>query len=342
MNPVALQKYDLWSEDLSNNLQQKLIPLDGDITQDQLGLSENNYQWLINWAPAVIHSAAKVNWCEPYSAHYAPNIVGTKNILKVAASGRRKTFHYISSIDVWAVTGLILGTDVVSEDGPLKVHLASLPFDTGYAQSQWVADEMVQRVREKGLPVSIYRPGFVVGDSRTGASNPDDFFGRMIVGCAQLGYWPKLPTQNMEYVTVDYVCDCILGIASQNTNLGRAYTLSAPDPKLITNMERLCVLLNEAGFPVQEIPYPEWLDKLQSWDKLESSPLISMMPLLAEPILREHTRLQTSRYSPVYDCTNTLRAISARDDIGYTRLTSGLVRKFIDFWRAKGFHSIQD
>ncbi|KAJ5273641.1 hypothetical protein N7478_008766 [Penicillium angulare] len=337
----ALHKYDLWSEELLKNLQQKVITLDGDMTQDRLNLSETDYQWLINWAPSIIHSAAKVNWCEPYSAHYAPNILGTKNILKVAAEGRRKTFHYISSIDVWAVTGLILGTDVVSEDGPLKVHLASLPFDTGYAQSQWVADEMVQRVREKGLSVSIYRPGFVVGDSRTGASNPDDFFGRMIVGCAQLGFWPKLPTQNMEYVTVDYVCDCILEIASENLNLGRAYTLSAPDPELITNMERLCVLLNEAGFPVREISYPDWLNKLQSWDKLEVSPLISMMPLLAEPILREHTRLQTSRYSPVYDCTNTLNAISARDDIGYTRLTSELVRKSIDFWRAKGFHSIQ-
>lgn len=334
----ALKKYDLWNEGISKKMK-RVIVLDGDITQDRLGLSKSDYQWLTNWAPAVFHAAAKVNWCDTYHGHFAPNVLGTKNIIRVAAEGRRKTLHFISSIDVWAVTGLILGTEVVSENGPLKVHLASLPFDTGYAQSQWVADEMVQRVRDKGLPVIIYRPGFVVGDSKTGAGNPDDFFSRMIIGCLQLGYWPQLPSQNMEYVTVDYVCDSILHIASDNSNLGRAYTLSAPNPGLITNMERLCVLINQAGFPLQQISYPDWLEKLQSWDCLESSPLLSLMPLLAEPVLRDATRLQTSKFSPVYDCVNTLKAIAGRDDICFVQLTSDLIQKFIYFWDRKDFHS---
>ncbi|CAI7652281.1 unnamed protein product [Penicillium viridicatum] len=293
----ALKKYDLWNEGISEKMKRVII-LDGDITQDRLGLSKSDYQWLINWAPAVFHAAAKVNWCDTYRGHFAPNVLGTKNVIRVAAEGRRKTLHYISSIDVWAVTGLILGTEVVTENGPLKVHLASLPFDTGYAQSQWVADEMVQRVRDKGLSVIIYRPGFVVGDSKTGAGNPDDFFSRMIIGCVQLGYWPQLPSQNMEYVTVDY-----------------------------------------AGFPLQQISYPDWLEKLQSWDCLESSPLLSLMPLLAEPVLRDATRLQTSKYSPVYDCVNTLKAIAGRDDICFVQLTSDLIQKFIYFWDRKGFHS---
>ncbi|KAJ5629358.1 hypothetical protein N7528_003015 [Penicillium herquei] len=207
-SPIAriqntLKKYELWTDKTSEYLN-KLIILDGDITKNRLGLSEQDYQWLIGWAPAIFHSAAKVNWCDTYSGHFAPNVLGTKSILQVAASGRRKTLHYISTIDVWAVTGLILGTEVVPEEGPLKIHLASLPFDTGYAQSQWVADEMVQRVREKGLPVIICRPGFLVGDSKTGAGNPDDFFSRMIIGCIQLGYWPELLFQNHAYVTVDY------------------------------------------------------------------------------------------------------------------------------------------
>ncbi|CAG8343945.1 unnamed protein product [Penicillium salamii] len=332
-----LKKYDLWSEDIAEKMT-KVIVLDGDITQERLGLSQSDYHWLTSWAPAVFHAAAKVNWCIPYSGHFAQNILGTKNVLRVAADGRRKSFHYISSIDVWAVTGFILGTEVVSEDGPLKVHLASLPFDTGYAQSQWVADEMVQRVRDKGLPVIIYRPGFVVGDSKTGAGNPDDFFSRMIAGCVQLGYWPLLPAQNQGYVTVDYVCDSILHIASDNCNIGRAYTLGAPNSDSSTDMERLCVLINQAGFPLQQIPYSDWLKKLQTWNELESSPLLSLMPLLAEPVLRGDTRLQTSKYSPVYECINALKAIAGRNDISFSRLKPDLIRSFIDFWTRKGFY----
>ncbi|KAJ5864921.1 uncharacterized protein N7529_006837 [Penicillium soppii] len=335
----TFKKYDMWNEDVSKNLD-KIIILDGDMTKDRLGLSESDYQWLIGWAPAVFHSAAKINWCDTYSGHYAQNIIGTRNILRVAAEGRRKTLHYISTIDVWAVTGLILGTDVVTEDGPLKTHLASLPFDTGYAQSQWVADEMVQRVRDKGLPVVIYRPGFVVGDSKTGAGNPDDFFSRMIIGCIQFGYYPQLEFQNQGYVTVEYVCDAIVHIASSNYNIGRAFTLSVPDKDLITTMEDLCVMINQAGFPVEQIAYQDWLDKLQAWNSLESSPLLSLMPLLAEPVLRGATRLQTSKYTPVYDCTNTLKAISGRGDISHVPLSPELIRKFIDFWIGKGMHSL--
>lgn len=335
----TFKKYDLWNEGMEMKMK-KIIILDGDITRDRLGLSQSDYQWLVGWAPAVFHAAAKVNWCEPYSSHFAPNVQGTRNVLRIAVEGRRKAFHYVSSIDVWAVTGLILGTKVVSEDGPLKVHLASLPFDTGYAQSQWVADEMVQRLRDRGLPVTIYRPGFVVGDSKTGAGNPDDFFSRMIVGCIQLGYWPHLPSQNMEYVTVDYVCDSILHISSDNRNIGHAYSLTATSPDLITNMERLCTLINQAGFTLEQVSYPDWLKKLETWSKLESSPLLSLMPLLAEPVLRDSTRLQTSKYSPVYECSNTLKAVKGRDDISFVQLTSGLVQSFIEFWIRKGFHSL--
>lgn len=334
----TFKKYNLWNEHVSMNLK-RLLVLDGDITKEHLGLSESDYEWLINWAPAVFHSAAKVNWCDTYSGHYAQNVLGTKNVLRVAAEGRRKVFHYISTIDVWAVTGLILGTEIVSEDGPLKVHLASLPFDTGYAQSQWVADEMVQRVRDKGLPVVIYRPGFIVGDSKTGAGNPDDFFSRMIIGCIKLGYWPQLESQNQGYVTVDYVCDSIVHIASTNRSIGSAFTLSAPNQDLITDMERLCVLVRQAGFSLEQIPYQDWLEILQDWDALESSPLLSLMPLLAEPVLRDATRLQTSKYTPIYECTNTLAAISG-SDISFTRLTPELIKKFIDFWVGKGLHSL--
>ncbi|KAJ5302347.1 hypothetical protein PENANT_c008G03420 [Penicillium antarcticum] len=334
----TLKKYDLWNEAVSHNMG-KVIIVDGDMTKEHLGLSQNDYQWLTCWAPAVLHSAAKVNWCDPYSAHFAQNILGTKNVLRVAADGRRKSFHYISSIDVWAVTGLILGTEVVSEDGPLKTHLASLPFDTGYAQSQWVADEMVQRVRDKGLPVNIYRPGFLVGDSKTGAGNPDDFFTRMLVGCVQLGYWPHLPHQNQEYVTVDYACDSILQIASNKHNMGRNYTLSAPKTDLTTNMEKLCTFINQAGFSIKQVPYPEWLERLQAWEGLESSPVISLMPLLAEPVLRGATRLQTSKYSPVYDCSNTLKVLGNHDGGSFVQLTPDLIRKFVGFLTRKGFYN---
>ena len=45
----------------------------------------------------------------------------------------------------------------------------------GYSQSKWVAERLVKIAASRGLPVSIYRPGTITGDSRTGISNLDDF-----------------------------------------------------------------------------------------------------------------------------------------------------------------------
>ncbi|OJJ30813.1 hypothetical protein ASPWEDRAFT_118398 [Aspergillus wentii DTO 134E9] len=337
----SLRKYRLWNDTVAEAIKKKAIVLDGDITQEQLGLEGADFQWLIDWTPAIIHAAAKVNWCAPYSAHFAPNVTGTRNVLSVALQGRCKSFHYVSSIDVWTVTGLILGTDRVSEDGPLKVHLASLPFDTGYAQSQWVVDEMVQRVRDRtGIPVTIYRPGFVVGDSKTAAGNPDDFFSRMVVGSIQLGYWPQLPEQNMEYVTSDYVCDGLLHIAANPDNLGKCFSLTAGDRALSTYMDTLGKFINQAGFPVHQIPFKDWVQKLQQWPGLGKSPLLSLMPLLTEPVLRGYTRLETSKFSPVYECTNTRKALKDSPGIHHIELTPELVRRFIQFWVEEGYHVV--
>jgi hypothetical protein len=122
--------------------------------------------------------------------------------------------------------------------------------------------------------------------------------------------------------------------------MGRSYTLSAPKTELTTNMERLCTLINEAGFPSKQISYSEWLQRLQAWKGLESSPLLSLMPLFAEPVLRGATRLQTSKYSPVYDCVNTLKALGNRDGTSFVQVTPELIGRYIEFMKRKGFYSL--
>ncbi|KAJ5587480.1 uncharacterized protein N7459_003245 [Penicillium hispanicum] len=176
----VLRKYNLWDDTASSF--SKLKTLDGDISKERLALAQEDFDWLANWASAVFHLGAKVNFCEPYEAHFKANVLGTKHALQLALSGRRKSFHFTSSIDAWGPNGLILGTRICLEDETQEPNLRGLPYDIGYAASKWVSEQMVRRTRARGLPAAIYRPGFVTGDSRTGAGNPDDFFARLMVG----------------------------------------------------------------------------------------------------------------------------------------------------------------
>ncbi|GES62054.1 nonribosomal peptide synthase [Aspergillus terreus] len=331
----AMEKYDLWDGSLEKV--QKIIVLDGDLSKDTLGLGEEKFQWLANWASVIFHVGARVNWCEPYEAHFDANVTGTRNIIQVARSGRPKALHYLSSIDAWNVTGHVNNTERVLEDESLLPHRDSLLYDMGYAQSQWVADEMIQRAMRRGLPAAIYRPGFVIGDSQRAIGNPDDFFARFIVGCIQTGCYPHLPRQRLEYVTVDYVCAAMIHIAANNDNLGHGYHLVSPDPADSVSLEGTYDLLKEAGYLVEQIPYANWVEMVR---QASGNPLEPMLPLLQEPVLDGLSRLQTSMNTPVYDAQNTLHALADRPDIKYVPLDHKLLRSFVEFWEKRGYFTL--
>ncbi|PYI35296.1 NRPS-like enzyme [Aspergillus indologenus CBS 114.80] len=313
----------------------KLTVLEGDITQKDLGLSASEYTQLADRTSAIFHIAAKVNYCEPYSAHFEPNVLGTKNLLELAAQGRRKAFHYMSSLDAWGATGLIYGTRVLLEDEPLLPHIGSLPFDIGYASSQWVAEQMVRGARDRGLPAVIYRPGFVIGDTKHGAGNPDDFVSRLFMGSIRLGAFPHLPSQRMEFVTVDYVCDATLHIASKKNSFGRSYCLVPPSPAISVDMEKTYEILVEAGYALRLLPYWDWVRELQEIED-QDNPLNPLLPMLQEPVISGLSRFQTSRQTPWYDCSNTLAALKDAPEIKYAPLSVDLLTTILRFWRRIG------
>ncbi|OKL63557.1 hypothetical protein UA08_01831 [Talaromyces atroroseus] len=291
----ALKKYNLWDDTASSF--SKLTALDGDISKDRLGLSQDKFTWLSQLASVIFHLGAKVNFCEPYEAHFEPNVLGTKNVLELALSGRRKAFHFTSSIDAWGPNGLILGTRKCLEDETLEPNLKGLPYDIGYAASKWCSEQMVRTARDRGLPTAIYRPGFVTGDSKTGAGNPDDFFARLMVG------------------------------------------LVAPDPADSVNLEKTISVINDAGYPVESIPYWDWVNRLHD-PKNSDNPLMPLMPLIQEKVWADLTRFQTSQDTPHYDSTNTVAALADAPDIGYIAFSSEQLNRFLRFWRYKSFYHV--
>ncbi|KAE8353141.1 hypothetical protein BDV28DRAFT_165139 [Aspergillus coremiiformis] len=332
---ATLEKYDLWDE--AEPHMHKLKVLAGDISFDWLGLPPGQFDWLANWASVVFHLAAKVNFCDPYQAHFDSNTLGTRHMIDLAASGRRKAFHFMSSIDAWGPTGLIFGTRKCLEDEPLERHVRGLPFDIGYAQSKWVSETMVRRARDRGLPTTIYRPGFIIGDSRNGAGNPDDFFARLMVGSIQLGAFPILPNQRLEYVTIDYVVKATLHIASRNENLGKSYSLVAPDPKDSVNLEKTVDVIRNAGYPLKHIPYWNWVRMLQRTSDMDH-PLFPLLPLLQETVLNGLSRFEVSRNTPHYDSSNTVAALKDAPDIQYVPFDFKMLTGFLEFWERKGFY----
>lgn len=331
----AMIQYGQWEERFLD----KILVLCGSLEDIYLGLGYERFHEIARWASVIFHLGARVNYTQPYSMHRPANVVGTRNILQLACAGRNKALHYVSSISCFGPTGFVTGTQTIVEDEPLLKHIAALPYDHGYAQSQWVVEGLLRRVMDRNFPVAIYRPGFITGHSRTGACNSDDFFSRLIHSCTEMGYYPLLPNQRKEFVPVDYVNATILHIAGSpaSSSLGHAYHIVPPNRAVSIDMNdtmELVGMVSGGKETLRGLPYSEWIELLS---KKVPERLQPLQPMLAERAQGALTRWELYENMPQYDTTNTAQALeSYPGGLQFPELDETLMGKYLGYLLAAG------
>ncbi|KAJ5942047.1 hypothetical protein N7516_002215 [Penicillium verrucosum] len=323
---TAMAKYDLWEDRFAD----KLLAFPGLLEDKYLGLGLARFKELANWASVVFHLGARVNYTQPYSLHRPANTLGTVNVVRFASAGRTKAVHYVSSISCFGPTGFVTGATTVEEDESLMPHLEALPYDHGYAQSQWVAEQLLRRLMDRGFPIAVYRPGFITGHSQTGACNPDDFFSRLILACRTMGCYPALPNQRKEFVPVDYVNSTILHAASSSDSLGHAFHIVPPSRAVSIDMDDSMDLIGDLdGAPIKRVSYQEWIDKLAANPPRRLQPL---QPMLAEKVQDGMTRWELYENMPIYQTINTMKALESYiGGLEFPALDKGLMKRYMDY-----------
>ncbi|PWY90216.1 NRPS-like enzyme [Aspergillus heteromorphus CBS 117.55] len=318
----ALHKYSL-SADMA-----KVIALPGHLDQAQLGLSPEEYDAYAEWSSVVFHLGAKVSYVAPYASHRQPNVLGTVHILDFCTHRRPKALHYSSTITSYGPTGYVTGAKLLPEDERPAAHVAALPYDMGYSQSQYVAEGLVWAAIDQGLPIAIYRPGFVLGES--GICNPDDFISRLFMTCMDMGLYPILPGQRKEFVPVDFVVDAMLHISTKLSSLGHAYNLVHPhlDDAISTNGS--FELLNELSpYQMRAIPYDQWVDALSGRVGDSMQPLT---PMLRERVFDQKTRWEVWEHMPEYGRDNMRRALQDAPEVLNCRAIETVFQRSLQSW----------
>ncbi|WP_434425018.1 thioester reductase domain-containing protein [Nannocystis pusilla] len=326
----ALSRFGLWQESFARRIH--VVP--GDLGRPRFGLDAPSFEALAYTIDAVFHAGDHLNFVEPYLSHRATNVGGTADVLRLAATGVPKPVHHVSSIRVFGPSGFFGGAPRVHENDDLDDYLQYLSFDLGYAASKWVAEAMVWEAASAGLPVTVYRPGFLAGHSRSGAGNPEDFVGRLVRGSIQIGAFPDLPRQRMELVPVDYVSQAILHIASQADHQHRAHHLVAPDPGLSIDMNDFFSMIASFGYRLSRLPYRQWLEHTLRDCHTRDNPVCPLLPMLSERVYKgEFTRWELHEDTPTYDATNALAAL-AGSDLEFPVIDRLLMAKYLRRWLA--------
>ncbi|MDT0449273.1 amino acid adenylation domain-containing protein [Streptomyces hesseae] len=224
-----------------------------DLTEPDLGLSPDHAAELSGGLDLIVHNAARVNFLYPYEELRSANVEGTRRVVQLAAP-RRVPVHFISTVAVVAGFGTA-GVDKVDEDTPLA-HADGLTM--GYAESKWVAEEVLRRAAEAGLPVAIHRPYEVTGDRATGACNTETAICSLFKTIAETGLAPDIELP-MDFVPVDHLAEAVVHIATRRPAGWRVHHLTNPRPAMLSDvLDRM----RTAGFAIRTMPYNQWVGEL--------------------------------------------------------------------------------
>jgi amino acid adenylation domain-containing protein/thioester reductase-like protein len=250
----------------------RIVPLAGDLSRPRFGLGDARFAQLAATVDAIYHNGAHVNFLHPYENLKAANVLGTQEVLRLATTSRLKPVHFISTLSV--LPHLNSGKPALETDRNNQPEL----LENGYAQSKWVAEQLVWAASERGVPVSILRPGRIVWHSRTGALSPDDLFTRALRACIALGSVPDMDAV-LEMTPVDYVARATVQIGRTPSARGRAYHLFN---RRYVRLGQLVEWVRAAGYPLDVLPVAQWLTRVQENATTDArDALAGLLPLLA-------------------------------------------------------------
>ncbi len=211
------------------NAASKIVPVTGDLTKPYLGISPEQREELEGKIVHFFHLAAIYDLKADASEQEAVNTKGTAHAIRLAEKLKAHRFHHVSSI---AAAGLYPGT--FTED----MFEEAIGLDNPYFRTKHESEGLVRR--KCSIPWRIYRPGIVVGDSRTGEIDKIDgpyYFFKLIQKMRRaLPAW--MPTIGLEggrlnIVPVDYVVKAMDHIAHLPRHDGKCFHLTDPSPMRI-------------------------------------------------------------------------------------------------------------
>ena len=204
----------------------RVIAITGDLAKPGLGVAAEDLKRLKGKIDHLFHLAAIYDLAASAEDQQRANIDGTRHAVEFAHAVEAGCFHHASSI---AAAGLYDG--VFRED----MFEEAEDLDHPYFRTKHLAEGIVRS--ECKRPWRIYRPGFVVGHSKTGYIDKIDgpyYFFKLIQKMRNM-LPPWMPTIGIEggrinIVPVDFVADALDCLAHKKGLDGKCFHLTDPEP----------------------------------------------------------------------------------------------------------------
>src|SRR5579885_3615704 len=173
----------------------------GDLTAERFGLAGDEYRSLVQTTDSVIHCAASLNRKSEKQCLNV-NLRGSLEVIQLARRTRDthglRRYSHVSTV---AVAGH-RQDEIVREDE--AIDWARSDYDP-YARTKKFGEHMVRRLLPE-VPLTIFRPSIVLGDSRHAETTQFDMV-KAFVFLAGLPVLPFRGSDKIDIVNVDFVED---------------------------------------------------------------------------------------------------------------------------------------
>jgi thioester reductase-like protein len=226
--------------------------------------------------------------------------------------------HYVSTCDT-AVS--------IHDNPPMLSEQRRVPPESltpnGYVAAKWVAEGLVLAAGERGVPVAVHRPSRIAGDTRTGATGPDDAFWNLVRAMVVLGAAPESGLGHADLVPVDWVAAAIVELLAAGRT-GTTYHLTSPHPTAVADvLDRL----RARGHHLVNLPTDAWTEALTERAADD--------PALAIAAAHWHGPVGTG-VPAVFGRDNTLAALPATL-AGRDEIDTRVLDTYLDHFTATGF-----
>ena len=268
----------------------------GDLTAPHLGLSARGRR-LLDGVDEVWHLAAVYDLAVPAETARLVNVDGTARVLQLCMDlPELRRLHYVSTCYVSGRYAGEFGEDMLEEGQEFRNH---------YEATKHEAEVLVRKAMADGLPATIYRPGIVVGDSSTGATQKYDgpyFLASFLRRQLPVALVPAVP-EDARFCLVprDFVVEAMDRLSAREDSAGRTYALTDPEPPTVR--EVVATFARILGKRVVWVPVPVWLTKAA----------LGHVPGLERLLGLPAESLEYSTSPTTYATTNTLADLRGTD-----------------------------
>jgi len=291
-----------------------VIPVCGDLSRPQLGVSAAEWKLLSQGTHTVFHNGALVNYLLDYESMRRTNVGATREVLRLAsAGGRPKTVNHISTTFVfgWSTQETLFESDT---NGRMEL------LDFGYSQSKWVSEQLVLRAMDRGLPCRVFRPALIAPSEQGGGHNFDITI-RMLAFMVDHGISTTAENQ-VSLTPADVAAHNIVAISNLRDTVGQTFHVTRDRYSSLRDVTDILGDLTGTRFahhPIREF-VPIMIERCRKGDLL--FPLVNFLVHSVENIMAmEFKRYDSSNYQRARD-----RSPVGRPDPPLENVVQGILR----------------